>query len=125
MFAPLLIGALACGRSSSFPPTDDDTAAVNTDTTERPIPEHCDEAFDVTYENWGRGFLTTQCSGCHAETAPDRYDAPPEAIFDTVEQTDAWADRIIERVIYDSDMPPAGGVTDDEKTLLSYWLECP
>lgn len=79
---------------------------------------------DVTYDNWGRGHLLTHCSGCHAAESPDRYGAPPAVTFDTEDETREWAGRIHARVVVDVNMPPAGGLTDDERAFLEILLVC-
>lgn len=89
-----------------------------------PAPGACDDAPRVTWDEWGHGFLLTQCQGCHASTAPERYGATDGVFFDTVEDACTWAERIEARVLDDETMPPAGGLTQDEKLLLSTWIEC-
>ncbi|MCP4808606.1 MAG: hypothetical protein GY913_08265 [Proteobacteria bacterium] len=91
-----------------------------------PEPEigACDGLPVVTWQGFGHGFLLTQCQGCHASTAPERYGAPEGVVFDTVEDACGQADRIRARVLDDDSMPPAGGLTEDERVLLSTWLDC-
>jgi uncharacterized membrane protein len=85
----------------------------------------CDDAALVTYENFGQGFMTENCQACHASTAPDRYDAPEEVFFDTKADAWYWRDRILARSAGDdASMPPNGGVDEDDRTRLRWWLEC-
>jgi uncharacterized membrane protein len=85
----------------------------------------CAGAPVVTWENFGAGFIVERCQTCHASTSPNRNDAPEEVTFDTEEQVQAWADRILARVLDDANpMPPQGGVDDDDLTLLETWLGC-
>jgi uncharacterized membrane protein len=78
----------------------------------------------VTWESFGQGFLITHCQGCHASTSPQRYGAPDGISFDTQEQA-AELQSAIERTVLDQEsMPPAGGLSDDERTLLERWLDC-
>ena len=84
----------------------------------------CDSAPSVTWENWGRGFFTTHCQGCHASTAPDRYDAPDGVYFDTLADLRTWHERVRIRVLDQEDMPPAGGLSEDELFLLEVLLDC-
>jgi uncharacterized membrane protein len=84
----------------------------------------CDDVVEVTYDSWGRGFLTTHCQGCHASTTADRYGAPEGVTFDNEDEVRTWADRIGIRVLDQADMPPAGGVPEDDLTLLAWWLSC-
>lgn len=99
-----------------------ETAAPDT------APDTSDPCYDaptVTYANFGRGFMTVACQGCHASTAADRYDAPEGVSFDDVDQCWEWSDRILVRATGDDPgMPPQGGVTEDERQLLYWWLTC-
>jgi len=120
----LLVVLVGCSDGSKSPAHHRDTASAHPDDTIEPPPSWCDTAIEVTYENWGRGFLSTHCQGCHASTAPDRYSAPETVTFDNEDEVIQWASRVLARVIDDGTMPPAGGVNEDEKVLLSSWLEC-
>ena len=85
----------------------------------------CYDVPTVTYNNFGQGFMTENCQGCHASTTPNRYGAPDEVVFDTVE--DCWdqADRVLSRSTGDAaTMPPQGGVSADDRTKLEWWLTC-
>lgn len=85
----------------------------------------CDGAADLTWDTFGEALLIESCDGCHAATAPDRHDAPADVTFDTKEQAWAWAPRILARATGDAPtMPPQGGVTDDDRTRLYWWLAC-
>jgi len=87
--------------------------------------DFCDDAPTVTYNNFGQGFMTENCQGCHASTAPDRYGAPKEVIFDTVEDCWEQVDRVLLRSTGSAaTMPPQGGVSDDDRTRLAWWLRC-
>ena len=84
----------------------------------------CDTALPVTWANWGEGFVLTHCSGCHAESAPDRHGAPEGFVFDTEEQVLQSAATLLRMVVEEESMPPAGGVRDEEMALLEAWLSC-
>ncbi len=85
----------------------------------------CDDAPVVTWDNFGDGFVTENCQPCHASTSEDRNGAPTGVVFDTREETLAQADAILAVATGPAPtMPPQGGVTDDDRTLLSYWLTC-
>jgi len=85
----------------------------------------CADVPTVTYNNFGQGFMTENCQGCHASTAPNRYGAPAEVIFDTVEDCWALVDRVLVRSTGDdATMPPQGGVSADDRTKLEWWLTC-
>ena len=70
----------------------------------------------VNYTNFGEGFLTESCQGCHASTAVDRFGAPESIFFDTVEDAWTWKSVIIATVINGAEppMPPAGGIDEDD-----------
>ena len=78
-----------------------------------------------TYSAWTKGFLSSKCQACHAQTAPDRYGAPDAIFFDSYEATVERIELLRSSVLDRETMPPAGGVTDDEKFLLQRWLDCP
>ena len=85
----------------------------------------CEEAPVVTYANFGQGFITHYCQGCHASSAPDRYEAPETVTFDTVEEIWAWKERILARAASEpATMPPAGGTSAEDRQKLRWWLEC-
>ena len=84
----------------------------------------CDSSPSVTWDNWGQGFFTTHCQGCHASTAPDRYGAPEGVDFDNLADLRQWHDRVRVRVLDEEDMPPAGGISEDELFLLGVLLDC-
>ncbi len=85
----------------------------------------CIDAPGVYWEDFGEGFLTGSCQSCHATTAPDRNGAPEEVIFDTVEDAWEWRDSILDRATGESPtMPPLGGVTEDARMKLTWWLLC-
>jgi uncharacterized membrane protein len=85
----------------------------------------CQDVPRLEWENFGDGFMTQNCQPCHASTSAARYGAPEDTIFDTEEETLALADRVLARATGDdADMPPAGGVEDDDMLKLEIWLTC-
>ena len=88
----------------------------------------CDEAPTVTYDTFGRGFLSTYCDGCHGSAVEDRQNAPVDVVFDTREGAQDWADRILARTVPPDGsaptMPPVGGVTDEDRERVVVWLNC-
>jgi len=88
----------------------------------------CDEQPVITYDTFGRGFLSTYCDGCHGSAANDRQGAPAEVVFDTREGADEYADRILARSAPPdgaaATMPPVGGVTPEDTERLTVWLTC-
>lgn len=85
----------------------------------------CSDVPIVTYETFGKGFMTQNCQTCHASTQTDREGATEGVYFDTVD--DVWAHKssVLSRAASDEpDMPPLGGTTDDDRYLLTVWLTC-
>jgi hypothetical protein len=41
------------------------------------------EADVPTYDNFGREFMETYCTGCHSANAPDRHGAPSDQNYDS------------------------------------------
>ena len=114
MRGALLVLLLGCGEGGAdADDTGDDAAA-----------DPCAEHPAVTWENFGAGFTTEHCRACHGAAAADRHGAPASAVFDTEADVLAHADAVWERVVVRGDMPPQGGVTEDERTLVEYWLGC-
>ncbi len=106
----------ACAQDPA--PADDSAAPADA------TPTWCDTATEVAWADFGEGFLLTHCQGCHASTAPDRHGAPEGAVFDTEEDALDRAEAILRTVLEEQSMPPAGGVTEDERVLLETWLSC-
>jgi uncharacterized membrane protein len=85
---------------------------------------HCESAPQVTWDNWVWGMLTTHCQGCHASTTDNSYGVPGGIHFDTEAETLLWKEQIRTRVLGQEDMPPAGGLMEDDLYLLQVWLDC-
>jgi hypothetical protein len=53
--------------------------------TETPSGSTCppNPADAPTYDNFGREFMETYCTGCHSANAPDRHGAPGDQNYDT------------------------------------------
>ena len=85
----------------------------------------CADAPLLTYDNFGRGFLTQNCQPCHSAETTDRHGADPSVTFDSYDDVRAEWDAIA-RVATGDDpaMPPSGGVPDTEREKLSLWLSC-
>ena len=86
----------------------------------------CEEAPVVNYANFGQGFITHYCQGCHASASTRRYGAPDNVTFDNLDEVWTWAGRILIRSsdAEEFDMPPAGGTGEDDRQKLRWWLEC-
>ena len=94
--------------------------------TSTPDASFCDDAPQpVTWDNFGRSFVTERCQACHASATVDRQGAPEAVFFDTEEDVWRWADRVV-AVAGPGEplMPPQGGVEADDRYLLEVWLTC-
>ena len=119
---------IACGGDTGdAPPPPGGTVADDTGLG-TPIATTGDTACatgpDVTWQSWGRGFMATYCDGCHAADAADRHGAPASVTFDTLADVQDQAVRIRVRTLESRDMPPGGGVIEDDLWLLDAFLAC-
>lgn len=106
---------LACAAPETAKDSD---SAVDLDT-------FCADAPVVRWANFGQGFVTGSCQGCHASNTPDRHEAPESVSFDTLEQVWALKDMILWTSTGESpSMPPNGGVHEDDRMRLEWWLRC-
>ncbi len=124
VLARVLLGlALGVGSGACDEPED---APIGGTDTEGLAP--CDEQPVITYDTFGRGFLSTYCDGCHGSAVDDRQGAPDDVVFDTREDAADWADRILARVAPDDGsgptMPPVGGITPQDVDRVVVWLTC-
>ncbi len=98
--------------------------------TTNPIePIECPPDSSLTYENFGKPFTDDYCAGCHAadKKGAERQKAPPEDIFDTVEQIREGADELTELVVESTKMPFATAKkqpTKGERAMFGEWLAC-
>lgn len=110
-------GVAACGTDSV---TRDDGGADITD------PSVCETSY-LTYNNFGAGFTSNWCRGCHSSEVPEegRQDAPVGVDFDTDADLARWSERIRARATGEMPtMPPAGGPSAEERALLTEWIDC-
>ena len=85
----------------------------------------CLDAPITTWDNFGAGFVTENCRGCHHPDALDRQGAPDSVNF--LEEADVLARRDSVLALatgVDPQMPPGGGTTDDDRHRLEVWLRC-
>ena len=57
------------------------TAACTTTPSGATCPP--DPVNQPTYDNFGREFMETYCTGCHSANSPDRHGAPGDQNYDT------------------------------------------
>lgn len=79
-------------------------------------------ALGLGWGSWAQGFFTGYCAPCHGEVPA--YGAPEDLRLDTEDEVRRWEDRVRERVLQTQTMPPAGGVTEEDRALLEAWLDC-
>jgi uncharacterized membrane protein len=87
----------------------------------------CEGAPLVTYNNFGKGFMTRECQVCHAQsvTGETRLGAPKEFFYDTPERVWEDADLILlSSTGNDPIMPPSDGVFSEDRLRLEIWLRC-
>jgi uncharacterized membrane protein len=84
------------------------------------------EGTDLTYESFGRAFLSTHCNHCHNASEGKRHGAPESYRFDTLADVHAHRARIFVRSAASNvTMPPGPDDPDpDERERLAEWLAC-
>jgi hypothetical protein len=78
-----------------------------------------------TWSNFGETAFTTWCASCHAASAPQRFGAPEDMVFDT--EADVLARLEVVRAVTLGEapsMPLGGGVPEDELAMLARYLDC-
>lgn len=87
----------------------------------------CARVPPLDWDNFGHGFMTKHCTGCHSSLLPAelREGAPVGVDFDTYQDVLDQSDRILARSVGDAPtMPPGGGPTEEERARLAEWLAC-
>ncbi|MBC8071095.1 MAG: hypothetical protein IAG13_22410 [Deltaproteobacteria bacterium] len=88
----------------------------------------CEDGPVITYDTFGRGFLAAYCNGCHGSQVVDRKGAPATIVLDDRDSVTMLTERIFARVLPPGGapptMPPAGGITNDDRERLRVWLTC-
>lgn len=120
----MLVAALAaCGTEYSPDEPGEGTPPPNVIEVE---PDACETSY-LDYETFGAPFVSNWCRGCHSSELPAgmRQRAPMMVNFDSVDDVRTWKLRIAARAAtVDASMPPAGGPSLEERTLLAEWLAC-
>ena len=81
----------------------------------------------LSFQNFGSGFMSEYCVGCHSSQIPAnmRQGAPEGVDFDSLDKVRSHAAAIYLRAGDDyATMPPAGGPDRDGRILLGEWLAC-
>jgi uncharacterized membrane protein len=80
----------------------------------------------LTYQNFGKTFIDSNCQICHGRDSADRNGAPSSFDFGTVDSIRAHKDRIFARAAADNTTMPPG--PDDppreDRDKLAEWLVC-
>ena len=86
--------------------------------------ETCESQYSYEYE--GHALIRTYCTSCHSQhlQGEKRYGTPPGIDFDTLEGIRQWSTSSAHRVFDLKDMPPGGGMSDQDREILASWLRC-
>jgi cytochrome c5 len=117
------VAAFACGASGA----DGLPSAPGSDSGST-----CPSDSALTYDNFGREFMRTYCTRCHASTLSGgaRQGAPSDHDFDDLAGIRQMADHIDEHAAagpggVNQSMPPNGAQpTREEREELGQWLAC-
>ena len=104
--------------------SDAEDTAGQRDTGSAGFLADCEDAADVTWDNWGQSFFRTWCAGCHSADAPDRHGAPETFVFDTEGQVANHRWLIRESVLESDRMPLGGGLPEAEAEILDVYHLC-
>lgn len=113
-----LLALLACGLG-----LETDTSG---DGPSDGVPD-CDRVPPVSYDNFGEGFFARYCTSCHSTqlTGADRSGAPTGLNFDSEDTILSNLSTIRTSTLgKEPTMPPGGGPTPTELSLLDEWLTC-
>jgi uncharacterized membrane protein len=97
-----------------------------------PTESTCPPASTLTYDNFGKNFMTKYCTRCHSSelTGADRMGAPSFHDFDTIFGIRAVSNHIDETTaagpaVTNKGMPPdSPSPTLEERTQLGEWIAC-
>jgi hypothetical protein len=87
----------------------------------------------ITYENFGKKFMTDYCLRCHGAevTCEDRMGAPIDHNFDNLAEIDLLREHIDQKAAKGPDGPPNTSMppsdpkpTDEEREKLGIWIAC-
>lgn len=88
----------------------------------------CDREPALSWDNFGRGYMETYCTGCHSvllDTALERRDATFGVDFNTYGDVMKHVERVEARGTGENPtMPPSGGPSEAEIARLEEWLTC-
>lgn len=89
-------------------------------------PADCSQDASLDWDSVGRPLLTTWCTPCHSSSLSEtaRSGAPEGLDLDTYASVVQWSEQILASAGTSDRMPPAGGMSDTERRLLSDWIPC-
>ena len=90
---------------------------------ERPCPP---SGTELTYENFGRGFMNDHCQRCHGVASSERNGAPSGYDFASVDDVRKYKERIFSRAAADNTTMPPGpdDPPEPDREKLAEWLAC-
>ena len=130
---PMLIGVLASNGCGDDDPDDsDERSEESAEMVGRETGAECPTGSTLTYDNFGRQFMSDYCLRCHSTrvTGKARQDAPGDHNFDTLADLDLFAKHIDGLAGSGPDatnveMPPSEPKpTQAEREKLSEWIAC-
>lgn len=80
----------------------------------------------LTYESFGRAFMSTHCNNCHNASEGNRSGAPESFRFDTLDDVRTHKTRIFVRAATTNTTMPPGpeDPPEAEREQLAEWLAC-
>ena len=106
--------------------------ACHNDVLGPPTGSTCPEDSTLTWDTFGREFMTTYCTRCHGESidGPSRQGAPKDHNFDSAALVREELEHVDESAAAGPDavnmgMPPSDPTpTEEERRKLGEWLAC-
>jgi len=86
----------------------------------------CDRSPPLDYDTFGEGVMNKHCTGCHSSYLPEgqRFEAPIGVDLNTYQGVLDYAERVHDRTVEQQNMPPGGGLSEEELALIDEWLVC-
>jgi len=114
----LALGLVACGGGGS----DGDVPTL----TVHEGDESCPPDSVADWDTVGQPLLSTWCTPCHTShlIEGERQGAPVGLDFDTYEASALQVEGILSASVNSTRMPPAGGMSDEDREALGEWIAC-
>lgn len=128
----VIIACNSCGGSEDYDQGESPQIEIEPIKTVETKPEptvlDCPKGTNLTYDNFGEGFLLNYCTMCHSSALDltRRVGAPIEVNFDSADDAALWRASILVRVDpkATAPMPPAANIDPTEQALMLEWLNC-